>query len=193
MANNLGIARRSFLISAIGAATTGAVPSEAASSRLGQVATRCWVPQQIDDKNRQFNSRSWHYCRDDATSLQIAFANWYAVGFNLNPNQTADQVLASRLEIASLFKGKNIIETTIYPRTTSTDYWQTTESQAVMKTESARVAINDAIRAGRPGIDHFRDIASATKTRVVHRRRPMLKRCACRNPGTAFGSCGSLA
>jgi hypothetical protein len=333
----------------------------AAIPYLGQIATRCWIPQELDKKRKQFNSRSWHFCRDAVSSFQIAFANWYAIGGNSNPTgaergpgseaqvlasveypqgkftritwkgmveatiadgetalsdpikisiragerfyvrffyrgaavptiggirnapsdsfqaavdgledltmggsivsdpggqgftpaaivtnttrpsvaiigdsivygnfdyfdatgdlgiiaravgssfgylnlacgndrgdqfvrsharraalaqyastifiqygtndlaagQTAEQVLANRSEIASLFQGKRIIETTILPRTTSTDGWKTDNNQTVLKTEAARISVNDAVRAGRPGFDHFCDFASALET-----------------------------
>src|SRR5713101_7049158 len=55
---------------------------------LGQVATRCWIPQQRDTSNFQFNSRSWHFARDDISPVQIAFPNWYAVGANKDPTGT---------------------------------------------------------------------------------------------------------
>jgi hypothetical protein len=63
-------------------------PTRAAPPKVGQVATRCWIPQQLDKVNRQFNSRSWHFARDNISNFRIAFPNWYAIGGNINPNGT---------------------------------------------------------------------------------------------------------
>jgi len=58
---------------------------QAAPRYLGQVATRCWIPQELDRTNRQFNSRSWHFARDSISTFRIAFPNWYAIGGNTDP------------------------------------------------------------------------------------------------------------
>ena len=93
------ISRRQFITSSAAALT---LPAYAASPYVGQVATRCWVPQQLDNKNLQFNSRSWHFARENLSSFQLAFANWYAVGFNFNPNGTERGVGSDARLLASI-------------------------------------------------------------------------------------------
>jgi hypothetical protein len=83
------ISRRRFTAS-IALSAIAATPRSAlsAQSHPSQIATRCWIPQQIDKVNRQFNSRSWHFARDNISSFRIACPNWYAVGGNVNPTGT---------------------------------------------------------------------------------------------------------
>lgn len=80
------ISRRA-LSSFLGSAAVASIlkPAFSAQSRPSQVATRCWIPQQFDKVNRQFNSRSWHFARDNISSFRIACPNWYAVGGNADP------------------------------------------------------------------------------------------------------------
>lgn len=44
---------------------------------IGQVATRCYVPSGNGSSTLPFNIRTFHYARDNITSIKIAFANWY--------------------------------------------------------------------------------------------------------------------
>ena len=114
------------------------------------------------------NDRGDQFLKNHAKRASLAqYASTIFIHYGANDlagGQTAEQVLASRSGIAALFGAKRIIETTIYPRTTSSDNWETTVNQKVLKTEQARVEINNTIRAGRPGIDHFVDTAAAVET-----------------------------
>jgi hypothetical protein len=53
-------------------------PTAKGQTSLRQVATRTRIPSARDLTNKQFNSRSWHIARDDITSLQIGFPNWFS-------------------------------------------------------------------------------------------------------------------
>jgi hypothetical protein len=53
-------------------------PTAKGQTSLRQVATRTRIPSSRDLTNKQFNSRSWHIARDDITSLQIGFPNWFS-------------------------------------------------------------------------------------------------------------------
>lgn len=44
---------------------------------LGQVATRCFIPENTNLTSKQNNSRTVHIARDNITSLQFLFPNWH--------------------------------------------------------------------------------------------------------------------
>jgi lysophospholipase L1-like esterase len=47
------------------------------STYLGQVATRCNIPNSLNAAKQEFMWRRWHIARDAITSLQIIIPNWY--------------------------------------------------------------------------------------------------------------------
>lgn len=105
-------------------------------------------------------------------ALRVALAQYASTiviqyGVNdLVASRTSAQILADRSSIAALLPGKNIIETTITPRTTSTDSWATTGNQTVANSgqETNRVAANTSIRAGRSGFSHFAETTNVVET-----------------------------
>lgn len=66
--------------SALVAALAGAGMQALAVPYLGQVATRGFVPKQANTSYKQMNAQRLHIARDNITSLQVAFANWFANG-----------------------------------------------------------------------------------------------------------------
>ncbi len=67
---------------------------------LGQVATRCRIPQAVSGANTQINSASAHVSRDDIASIQVGFVNWYTpVGSSGESNGGAVDTFTASIEI----------------------------------------------------------------------------------------------
>lgn len=65
---------------------------------LGQVATRCFALNTLFANTAGFNSRTAHYARDNITSLQLVFGNWYAVPNSGETSQGGTQTLTASVE-----------------------------------------------------------------------------------------------
>ncbi len=89
---------------------------------LGQVATRCCMPnEKAGGGLKQVMSRTRHMARDTITSLQVAFANWYgnaevAIGADATvtasieyPAGTFTQVLFSGVATGSIPNGSQVL------------------------------------------------------------------------------------
>lgn len=116
------------------------------------------------------NDRAVQFVKNHDRRVELAqLASHIVIQYGVNDlssNRTAEQLLADRSAIAAFFPGKEIIETTVTPWTTSTDYFMTTINQKPKPSEPNRIAANNAIRAGRPGIRSYFDVAAAVETSV---------------------------
>lgn len=80
-------------------------------------------------------------------------------------NRTALQLQADVAAVAALFPRPTYIQTTIGPRTTSTDGWTTLANQTVTSLEAQRVAYNTVLRNGQiPGVNKVADVADAIES-----------------------------
>ena len=80
-------------------------------------------------------------------------------------NRTAAQLQADVTSVAALFPGKIYVQSTIGPRTTSTDSWATTANQTPFAQEAARVTYNTALRNGSiSGVSRVVDFADAIES-----------------------------
>ena len=62
---------------------------------LGQVATRCGASQSLNTTNKQIMSRSRHFARDDISSLQLMYGNWWISSSQEEPSGGTITVTAS--------------------------------------------------------------------------------------------------
>ncbi len=87
------------------------------------------------------------------------------LGFNdmFGAARSVAQVQGDLETIWGLFS-KPIYQTTVTPRTTSTDGWVTTTNQATTTGESTRTTINDWIRAGQPDVTAYFETADVMET-----------------------------
>jgi hypothetical protein len=151
----------------------------------------------------------------DACKCTDVLSEWG--GGDLRDGQTVAAILAAYQTIYGLFPGKRIGQTTVLPRTDSTDGWATVANQAA-KTDgnwADEINLNAAIRAGLPGVSYViesSDLASSAHDSRKHKAPPVpsidgvhpndyfaafLSECVYRSKlgraGIAPGAVGSLA
>lgn len=87
------------------------------------------------------------------------------LGFNdlFGAGRTVAQVQGDLETIWGLFS-KPVYQTTVTPRTTSTDGWTTTTNQTTTAGESNRTTLNDWIRAGQPDVTAYFETADVMET-----------------------------
>lgn len=96
-----------------------------------------------------------------ASPMRIALAQYCShvlceYGTNdLAAGVTSAALIATIQGIQALCGNKPFYQTTIYPRTTSTDSWATTTNQTPIASESQRIAFNTAVRAGGLGFTGY--------------------------------------
>lgn len=78
--------------------------------------------------------------------------------------RTAAQVIADRLTVRGFAPTLKWWQTTIGPKTTSSDSWATLTNQTLDGTNSIRVAFNDLVRGGGVGFDGFFDMADSVES-----------------------------
>jgi hypothetical protein len=77
----------------------------------------------------------------------------------------AATTLANMATFAAMFGGKPFIQTTISPRSTSTDAWATTANQTtVSAANTPRVAFNNAIRGGMAVLSGYIEVADQVES-----------------------------
>lgn len=85
-------------------------------------------------------------------------------GFNdLGDAGTAASLLAVLAQLPALAPGKSYYQTTITPKSTSTDSWATVANQTAVNL-AARTAVNMAARSGLPGFEGHLDICAAVES-----------------------------
>jgi hypothetical protein len=65
---------------------------------LGQVATRCFAASTTFASTMGCNCRTAHYARDNVTSLQVVFGNWYSVFQVGDSSQGGTQTITASIE-----------------------------------------------------------------------------------------------
>lgn len=67
---------------------------------IGQLATRCIIPDLVFDNTTSFsfNARTYHYARDNITSLQLLFPGWAVTAGTGEVNITASYTVAASIE-----------------------------------------------------------------------------------------------
>lgn len=64
----------------------------------GQVATRCRISTSFYNGNKQMMATSRHVCRDDVSSLQLVFANWYVDNNGVEQAPGASATITASIE-----------------------------------------------------------------------------------------------
>lgn len=67
-------------------------------SYVGQVATRCFIPDSTFASVTGWNARTAHYARDNITSLQVLFPNWYVPPAASETSQGGTKTITASIE-----------------------------------------------------------------------------------------------
>lgn len=101
------------------------------------------------DKVTSFITNAGHYRRmifqANATTVVCEYGR-----NDLSGSRTDVQIEADLITAWSMFPGKRVIQTTITPRSTSTDGWATLVNQTTAADNPYRVSVNTWLRAGAP-------------------------------------------
>lgn len=84
---------------------------------------------------------------------------------DLTNGRTSGQVIADLDAIAALFPTKPVWQTTITPKSATTDNWQSVDGQTTDAVNTERTATNDSIRSGLlTNVNGYFDVADAVET-----------------------------
>ena len=124
------------------------------------------------------NDAASQFATNNARRLALAqYCSTAIIQYGVNDllrGRSAGQILKDRSTIAALLKDKTLIETTIAPLTKSTDYFRSRAGQSLRNEaqEANRLALNAAVRGGRPGFAHCADVAATVEQDGLYREGP---------------------